>query len=88
MSALRLAAAEAIASATALTHAMLDELRQVAPEHYAAADQLMGAGGHLEVRLSLAVEAPGASLVMQMPDGQAHVLASTKRAAGAWRGQH
>jgi hypothetical protein len=88
MSALGLAAAEAIASATALTHAMLDELRHGAPAHYAAADTLMAAGGHLEVRLSLAVEAPGASLVMLMPDGQAHVLASTKRAAGARHGQH
>jgi hypothetical protein len=88
MSALRQAAADAIAGATALTHAMLDELRQAAPEHYAAADTLMAAGGHLEVRLSLAIEAPGASLVMLMPDGQAHVLASTSRAPGAWRGQH
>jgi hypothetical protein len=90
MSALRQAAAEAIAGATALSHAMLDELRQTAPSHYAAADTLMAMGGHLELRFTLAVEAPGASLVVQMPDGQAHVLASTQRATDArWPcGQH
>lgn len=86
---LPLAAAEAIASSTRLTNVMLDALRAGAPESFVVADALMARGGHLELRIRLALEAPGVSLMVVMPSGEAHALASTARAADAsWLGQH